>query len=71
MAGKKAGTCKSAVGFGYDQLQITAWKASKYEVFSGPHFSVLGLNKGKYGPQKSPYLHTFHAVNVASNINLI
>ena len=31
---------------------------SKYVVFSGP-------NTGKYGPQKTPYLDTFHAVYAA------
>ena len=36
----------------------TAWKLSKYGVFSGP-------NTGKYGPKKTPYLDTFHAVMVA------
>ena len=48
---------------------------SKYEVFSGPYFPVFGLNKEiygvisvfsaitrKYGPEKTPYLGTFHAV---------
>ena len=35
---------------------------SKYEVFSGSYFSVLGLITGKYGPEISPYLDTFHAV---------
>ena len=29
---------------------------SKYGVFSGPYFPVFGLNTGKYGPQKTPYL---------------
>ena len=36
----------------------TAWKVSKYGVFSGP-------NTGKYGPEKTPYLDTFHAVRFA------
>ena len=40
----------------------TAWKESKYGVFSGPYFPVFGLNTGKYGPEKTPYLDTFHAV---------
>ena len=40
----------------------TAWKVSKYEVISGPYFPVLGLNTGKYGPEITPYLDTFHAV---------
>ena len=33
----------------------TAWKVSKYGVFSG-------LNTGKYGPEKAPYLDAFHPV---------
>ena len=42
---------------------------SKYGDFSGPYFPVFGLylstlspNAGKYGPDKAPYLDTFHAV---------
>ena len=44
-------------------------KKSKYGVFSGPYFPVLGLNDWisslnteKYGLEKTPYLDTFHAV---------
>ena len=33
---------------------------SKYEVFSGPQFPVFGLNTGKYGPEKFPYLDILH-----------
>ena len=33
----------------------------KYRVSSVPHFPVFGLNTGKYGPKKTPYLDTFHA----------
>ena len=33
----------------------TAWKVSKYGVFSGP-------NLGRYGQEKAPCLDTFHAV---------
>ena len=50
----------------------TAWKVSKIGVFSGPYFPVFGPNTeiyfvfspntGKYGPEKPPYLDTFHAV---------
>ena len=45
----------------------TAWKVSKYGVFSGPYLSTKYLslfspNAGKYGPEKTPYLDTFHAV---------
>ena len=35
---------------------------SKYRVFSGPYFPVFSPNTGKYGPEKAPYLDTFHAV---------
>ena len=43
----------------------------KYGVFSGLFFLAFGLNTnryvfspnaGKYGPEKTPYLDTFHAV---------
>ena len=34
----------------------TGWKVSKYGVF-------YGANTGKYGPEKTPYLNTFHAVS--------
>ena len=47
---------------------------SKYGVISGPYFLVCGLNTetygvnsvfspniGKYGPEITPYFHTFHA----------
>ena len=30
-------------------------------VFSGPYFPVFTPNTGKYGPEKTPYLDTFHA----------
>ena len=34
------------------KVRFTVWKVSKYGVFSGP--------SGKYEPEKSPYLDTFH-----------
>ena len=37
--------------------RTTAWKVFKYGVFSG-------RNTEKYGPQKTPYLDTFHAVSI-------
>ena len=50
---------------------------SRYGVFSGPYFPVFGLNTEiytvnlriqskyrKYGPEKTPYLDTFHTVSV-------
>ena len=50
----------------------TAWKVSKYGVFSGLYFLTFGLNTsflsvfipntGKYGPEKIPYLGPFYAV---------
>ena len=43
----------------------TAWKMSKYRVFSGPYFPVFNSNTGKYGPEKTPYLNTFNLVSIA------
>ena len=40
----------------------TAWKLSKYGVFSGPYFPVFGQNTGKYGSEKTPYMDTSHTV---------
>ena len=46
---------------------------SKYGVISGPYFPAFGLNTeryvfspnaGKYGPEETPYLDTFHAVTI-------
>ena len=39
-------------------LVYAAWKVSKYEVFSGASFPVFGVNTGKCGPEKTPYLDT-------------
>ena len=47
----------------------TAWKVSKCGVFFGPYFPVFGLNTGKYGPEKTPYLDTFHAVELNKTTN--
>ena len=44
-------------------VRIIAWKASKYGVISGPYFPVFSPNTGKYEPEITPYLDTFHAVN--------
>ena len=41
---------------------FTAWKVSKYGVISGPYFPVFNPNTGKYGPEITLYLDTFHAV---------
>ena len=37
-------------------------KVSKYGLFSGSYFPSFGLDTGKYGPEKTPYLDTFHTV---------
>ena len=42
----------------------TTWNMSKYGIFFGPYFPVFGLNTRKYGPEKTLYLGTFHAVEV-------
>ena len=36
----------------YCVTENTTWKLSKYGVYSGPYFSVFGLNTGRYGPKK-------------------
>ena len=41
---------------------FTAWKVSQQVVISGLYFPVFGLNMGKYGPEVTPYLDTFHAM---------
>ena len=41
---------------------FTASKVSQYGVFSRPYFPVFSPNAGKYGPRKTQYLDTFHAV---------
>ena len=46
-----------------DSILTTAWKVSKYGVISGPYFPIFRLNTGKYGPEITPYLDTFHAVS--------
>ena len=43
---------------------------SKYGVFVGPYFLVFGLNTGKYGPEKPPYLDSFHVVRVFKEIRI-
>ena len=42
---------------------LTVWKVSKCRAFFGPYFPVFGLNTGKHGPEKTPYLDSFHAVS--------
>ena len=47
------------------QQTINDWVfwLQQYGVISGPSFPLLELNTGKYGPEITPYLDTFHAVN--------
>ena len=37
-------------------------KVSKDAVFSGPYFPTFGLNAGKYGPEKTPYLEWLSSI---------
>ena len=46
----------------FSRKSFTAWNVSKYGVISGPYFPVFGLNTGKYWPEITLYLGTFHAV---------
>ena len=44
---------------------------SKYGVISGSDFPVFSPNTGKYGPEITPYLDTFHAVlEITNNLNI-
>ena len=36
-------------------------KSVQIRVYSGQSIPVFGLNTGKYGPEITPYLDTFHA----------
>ena len=38
-------------------------------ISSGPYFPVFGPNMGKYGPEKTPYLDTFHEVQITTEAN--
>ena len=49
---------------------LSAWKVSKYRVFSGPYLYVFSLNVGKYRPEKTPYLDTSQAVALQANKEL-
>ena len=40
----------------------SSWKVFKYRVCSGPYFPIFGQNTRKYGPEKTPYLDSFHTV---------
>ena len=39
-------------------------KSVQMRSFSGTFFTVFQMNTGKYGPEKPPYLDTFHAVKL-------
>ena len=46
------------------------FKTNKHEVFPGSYFPVFGLNTGKYGPEKTPYLDTFYAVSAFLTVTI-
>ena len=46
------------------QLRALREKCPNTEFFSGPCFLVFRLNTGKYGPEETLYLGTFHAVEL-------
>ena len=61
----------------------TAWKASRYGVFlvrifphsdwiwrDTEHLSVFSPNAGKYGPEKTPYLDSFHIMRASRNLEI-
>ena len=59
----------------FGSFSFTTWNVPKYGDFSGPYFPTVGLNTerygvslrtqsefGKCGPEKTPYLDTFHVM---------
>ena len=67
--------------FATSSVGSTVWNVSKYRAFSGPWFphsdwiprdtkylSVFSPNAGKYGPEKTPYLETFHTVLLTDTV---
>ena len=44
---------------------------SKYGKFPGPYFPIFSPNTRKYGPEKTPYLATFPAVNISVNCEIL
>ena len=44
-------------------------KSVPIQMFSGPYFAVFSPNTGKYGPQKTPYLDTFHTVVIVEDLS--
>ena len=45
-------------------------KCPKKGVFSGPYFPVFSPNAGKYRPEKTPSLDTFHTLGVLEYLNI-
>ena len=43
---------------------------SNYWVICGPCFPAFELNTGKYGPEITPSLDTFHAVDEWQNVKI-
>ena len=43
----------------------------KYGVISGPYLPVFSPIAGKYGPEITPYMDTFHAVYVNGQITVV
>ena len=45
------------------RASVSACKSDFLNQPMRPYFSVFSPNTGKYGPEITPYLDTFHAVN--------
>ena len=44
---------------------------SRYGVISCPYFPVFSPNTGKYGPEITPHLVTFHTVIISQKTQII
>ena len=50
-----------------ERVQIRSFFWSVFSCIQSGQISVFSLNTGKYGPEKTPYLDTFHAVSISVN----
>ena len=61
---QKSAMSKNSVTFTNLEAVARSLFRSSFEanLEAAPYLSVFGLNAGKYRPEKTPYLNTFHAV---------
>ena len=55
----------------YEVYVVYLWSLIMGWIRRDQYLSVFSLNAGKYGPEKTPYLDTFHAVPWKGNVSLV